>query len=92
MKIPYYPTKDDAGKHQYEVVTFWEKIVADYCGISLFDVQELDYVEYLMLRRDAFIFNHNKTEAGQEYLDNAYRLEQTAPDKSSLRSRFGERR
>ena len=83
--------KDDAGKHQYNVVTYWEKTVADYCGISLFDVQKMDFIDYLMIRRDAFIFNHNQTEAGQEYLDNAYRLEQTKPDKASLRAQFGER-
>jgi hypothetical protein len=73
------------------VVTYWEKTVADYCRISLFDVQQMDFIDYLMIRRDAFIYNHNQTEAGQEYLDNAYRLEQTAPDKASLRSHFGER-
>lgn len=66
-------------------------MVADYTRVSLFDVQEMDYLEYLSLRRDAFIYMQNQTEEGQEYLDNAYRLEQTEADRVSLRSHFGMR-
>ena len=32
----------------------------------------------------------SQTEKGEEYLDNAYRLEQTSPDKNALRQQFGE--
>lgn len=56
----------------------------------MLEVEELDYIEYLQLRRDAFIYFMSQTEKGEEYLDNAYRLEQTAPDKNSLRQEFGE--
>ena len=66
-------------------------MVADYARISLFDVQEMDYLEYLSIRRDAFIYMQNQTEEGQEYLDNAYRLEQTEADRGALRSHFGMR-
>jgi hypothetical protein len=31
----------------------------------------------------------NQSEAGQEYLDNAWRMEQTAPDRSGLRKKLG---
>lgn len=31
--------------------------------------------EFLLYQRDAFIYNLEKTEAGQEYLENAKRLE-----------------
>lgn len=30
------------------------------------------------------------TEKGREYLENAYRLEQTKPDRQKLREKFGE--
>lgn len=56
----------------------------------MLEVEELDYIDYLQLRRDAFIFFTSQSEEGEEYLDNAYRLEQTAPDKKSLRKQFGE--
>lgn len=53
------------------------------------EVQELEYTDYLMLRRDAFISTLNKTEKGREYLSNAYRLEQVEPDRKGLRNTFG---
>lgn len=55
----------------------------------MLEVEELDYFDYLQYRRDAFIYSLSKTEQGQEYLDNAYRLEQTEPDRKSLKERFG---
>ena len=65
-------------------------MVAEYTGLTILEVQDLDYFDYLQYRRDAFIYNLNQTEKGKEYLDNAYRLEQTEPDKKSLRDQFGE--
>ena len=49
----------------------------------------MDYICYLQLRRDAWIHMLNQTKAGQEYLDNAWRLEQTKPDRAKLRENFG---
>jgi hypothetical protein len=49
----------------------------------------LDYIDYLIYRRDAFIYRMSQTEKGEEYLNNAWRLEQTKPDRESLRKKFG---
>lgn len=51
----------------------------------MIEVNELDYIDYLIYRRDAFIYKQNQTEHGREYLENAFRLEQTKPDRSKLR-------
>lgn len=64
-------------------------MVAEYANISLYDVEEMDYFDYLVIRRDAFISKLRQTEKGQEYLDNAYRLTQTEPERDKLRSMFG---
>lgn len=56
----------------------------------MLEVEELDIVDYLRYRRDAFIYRLSQTEKGREYLNNAYRLEQTEPDRKSLRDQFGE--
>lgn len=64
-------------------------MVAEYAGLSLLQVSELDFLQYLVWRRDAFIYSLSRTEAGQEYLDNAWRMEQTAPDRAKLREQFG---
>lgn len=63
-------------------------MVADYARISLKDVDDLDYFEYLALRRDAWIHKLNQTDQGREYLDNAYRLTLTEPDRGKLRDQF----
>ncbi|SFE83977.1 hypothetical protein SAMN02910278_01838 [Peptostreptococcus sp. D1] len=52
------------------------------------EVQELSIVDYLIYRRDAFIYSMNQSEKGREYLDNAFRLEQTTPDRNALSSHF----
>ena len=63
--------------------------MAEYAGISLLQVRELNYIQYLIWRRDAFIHMLSRTEAGKEYLDNAWRMEQTKPDRQKLRNKFG---
>lgn len=70
------------------MTTDWEKKVAEYCRISLPEVERLDFIEYLRLRRDAFIYDLNQTKDGREYLDNAYRLTVTEMDSSALRDLF----
>ena len=54
----------------------------------MLEVRELDYLQYLIWRRDAFIHKLNQTESGQEYLNNAWRMEQTEPDRAALRKKL----
>lgn len=68
----------------------YEHIVARYTGLTMLEVENLDILLYLSYRRDAVIYKMSQTEKGREYLSNAYRLEQTAPDRKSLRNQFGE--
>lgn len=58
--------------------------MAEYTGLNFFEVGQLDYLQYLIWRRDAYIHMLSRTEAGQEYLDNAWRMEQTEPDRAAL--------
>ena len=55
----------------------------------MLEVEELDFLDYLLYRRDAFIHKMNQSEKGVEYLNNAWRLEQTKPDRDTLREKFG---
>lgn len=52
-------------------------------------IEELPIDVYLLLLRDAFIYECKKTESGRAYLENCWRLEQTKPDREKLRERFG---
>lgn len=70
-------------------MTTWEHLVSQYTGLNILQVEELDYIDYLIYRRDAFIYRMSQTEDGVKYLKNAYRLEQVKPDRKSLREKFG---
>ena len=71
------------------ITTTAEHMVARYTGLNILQVEELDYLDFLRYRRDAFIYQMSKTQEGQEYLNNAWRLEQTTPDRKTLREKFG---
>ena len=77
------------GGHQYSTTTYWVHRVSEYTGLNFHEVWAMDYVVYLTLRRDAFISWLSSSEAGTEYLDNAWRMEQTEPDRKALRDKFG---
>lgn len=70
-------------------MTYYEHLVSQYSGLNLIEVNHLDIFEYWVLLRDAWIHHLNQTEAGREYLDNAWICEQTAPDRKRLRAQFG---
>lgn len=63
--------------------------MSEYTGLNFFEVGQLNYLQYLVWRRDAFIYKMSRTEAGQEWLDNAWRMEQTEPDRAALRKKLG---
>ena len=52
----------------------------------------MDIICYLQLRRDAYIHNLQQTKDGREYLENAWRLEQTEPEREKFREKYGVKR
>jgi hypothetical protein len=62
--------------------------VADYTGLTFFEVSQLNYVQYLIWRRDAYIHMLSRTEDGQKYLDDCWRMEQTKADRAALRRKL----
>jgi hypothetical protein len=80
---------NSAGGHKYSTRSWWRHLVAEYTGLNFFEVGELNYLQYLVWRRDAYIHWLNSFEAGKEYLDNAWRMEQTEPDRAGLRKKLG---
>lgn len=62
--------------------------MADYTGLNFLQIGELNYLQYLAWRRDAYIRRMEQTEAGREYLENAWRMEQTEPDRPALRKKL----
>lgn len=87
--LPQYYGAPTAGQNEYEITSWGRRLVSAYTGLNFNEVGQLDYGTFLLWRRDAFIHALNSTEAGREYLDNAWRMEQTEPDRAKLRRRFG---
>lgn len=63
-------------------------MVASYTGLNFHEVNALDFIQFLTWRRDAYIYYLEQTDAGQEYLRNAWRMEQTEPDRAALRRKL----
>ena len=83
--MPYYPNpKDQDEGVPYDTENYWEHVVANYLRCSFFEVLELDLIDYLGFRREAFISRMSETKEGREYLRNAYLYENTKPDKQAL--------
>ena len=80
---------DRQGGHKYTAESWYIHLVAEYTGLTFPEVLALDLVQYLTWRRDAFIVRMNRTEEGQKYLANAWRMEQTEPDRVKLRKKLG---
>lgn len=77
--MPFYP--EDSGEGlPYDIETYWEHLVSDYARLSLFEVVDLDVVEYLSLRRDAYISQLSQTEDGRKYLEKCICFESTDAD------------
>lgn len=76
------------GGHKYTTTSWWKRLVSEYTGLNFLEIEKLNYLTYLTWRRDAFIHKMNQTEKGQEYLDNAWRMEQTEPDRRALRKQL----
>lgn len=87
--LPFYPLADKAGGHKYRTATWYKHLVSEYTGLNFHQVGQLNYLQYLAYRRDAFIHYLNRSEEGQEYLANAWRMEQTKPDRAALRKKLG---
>lgn len=89
--LPYYPYGGGTAAHQYPYRSgsFWHHLVSDYTGLNLCEVLELPYLRYLAWRRDAYIHRLEQSEQGREYLANAWRMEQTEPDRKGLKARAG---
>ncbi|HAO61548.1 MAG TPA: hypothetical protein DCQ90_06430 [Erysipelotrichaceae bacterium] len=85
--MPYYPSPDGY-KGKYSINTHEEKLIRDYSGHSFDEIEQLSIIEYWLLLRDAVVHGNMQTQEGREYLDNAWRIEQTEPDRQALREKF----
>lgn len=86
LNIPHFTPKESEENAGYSlpVMTFEEKIIRDYCGLSFKEIDELCIFEYWQLLRDAILCDLKKTPGGRELMEEAYCFEQTEPDREAL--------
>lgn len=90
LKVPYYPP-DGGSKAYFTNNSSDRKIVSDYTGYDFGEISELDIFTYWGYLHDAVIWNCGRSDAGKEYLENAYYYQQTEPDRKALKAKFGEK-
>ena len=78
---------EDKG-YNYPIYTLEQKIIQEYTGLNFTDIGDLDFDLYKLYFRDAYIYKLQQSEKGQAYLQNAYILEQSEPDREKLRETF----
>ena len=64
-------------------------MASDYSGLNFSELNEVDIITFKILVRDGFISKMRESQAGQEFLQNAYLLRQTEPDRKALRKLKG---
>lgn len=74
--------------NKYSIETMDESMVARWANMPITEVDDLPYLDYLQYLRDSFIDTMNQTEEGIRYLDDAWLLSQTEPDREASRRTF----
>lgn len=86
LNIPHFSSKSDSEDTGYSlpIMTFEEKIIRDYSGLSFREIDSLNVFEYWQYLRDAILCELKKTPGGREMMEEAYCFEQTEPDREAL--------
>ncbi len=89
LNIPHFSGKENPEDTGYSlpVMTFEEKTIRDYTGLSFREIENLNVFEYWQYLRDAILCELKKTPGGREMMDEAYCFEQTEPDREALMER-----
>lgn len=78
----------DDSKGKYKSQLWQEKLVAEFAHISIFDAEELYIEDFLLILREAVIYNNSQSKSGIDYLEKCWILEQTKPERDKLREKF----
>lgn len=65
-------------------------MVLDYTGFNFNIIDNLEVFEFWLYLRDAVVYKYMQTEEGRKYLENCWRIEQTKPDRKSIRNKMKE--
>jgi len=87
LKVPSCPS-NGGEKEYYNINTLDEKLVSEYTGLNMQEVDELECVMFWVYLRDCIIYKYSESDEGRDYLEQCWILEQDRPDRSTLRDKF----
>lgn len=85
LTLPDVPDEDDGIRRYYEILTGMSASVAKFANLDILQAQDLDYIDYLILRRDAFVSAYSRSKEGLEALEQAWMRSQIKADRAELR-------
>lgn len=85
--LPFVPDVEEPKEYLFKNTSDL-KLIADYTLLNFNEIMELDCYTYRVLLKDAFIHKMSQSKDGQEYLETAWILQQTTPDRDKLRENF----
>lgn len=88
IDIPTLPVSDGKEEPYTQTETYDLHLVAEYTKMSFSELMQVDCITFKMLLRDAYIDMMRQSEEGREYLENCWLLNQTEPDRHTLRREF----
>lgn len=74
----YFETEE--WEKDYDCATYEIKAISDYTGLSFNEVIDLPISLFLLYKKEAWISNNLKSEAGRKFLKDLWRLQQVDPD------------
>lgn len=78
----YFETEE--WEEDYDCASWEIKAISDYTKMSFNEVMELPISLFLLYKKEAWLHNNLKTEAGRNFLKDLWRLQQTEPDYDSI--------
>ena len=89
LQTPYYP-EENGRKHYYNCNSIDVKVVSDYTGLNFYEIyNSIDIFSFWAWHHDATVWNCEKFEDGQDYLEKCWTNSQTEPDRTALREVLG---
>ena len=74
----YLSTEEWEGK--YQTMSGELKAISDYTRLSFDEVMEQPYSLFLLYRKDAWMYNNMRSEAGRKFMKDLIRLQTTSAD------------
>lgn len=78
----YFETDEWEGN--YDTSSGEIKAISDYSKLSFNEVMDLPLSLFLLLKKDAWMYNNMRSEKGKEFLRALWRLQQTEPDYDAI--------